>query len=101
MADLNSAAGLIGHVLVRVVPHEDGLRVCLGAEVVGFVGVEEVAHVVVLLAVELYEVEVQTEVGLYVLFGVAVDEGVVSVEEGFEARAVSELLDAHVAVYRP
>lgn len=43
---------------MRVVPHEDGLRVCLGAEVVGFVGVEEVAHVVVLLAIELYEVEV-------------------------------------------
>ena len=53
MPDPDSALQLVGHVLVRVVAHEDGLGVRLAAEVVGLVPGEEVAHVVVLLAVEL------------------------------------------------
>lgn len=72
-----------------------------GAEVVVLVAAEEVAHVAVLLPVKLNEVEVQSKVSLYILFGIAVDEGVVCAEEGLEAGTVAELLDAHVAVYRP
>lgn len=99
--DADPAIELIRHVLVRVVAHEDGIRVCLCAEVVGFVVVDEVTHVGVLLAVELYEVEVQAKIVFNVLLGVAIDEGVVCVLEGLETCAVAKLLDAHVAVDRP